>query len=42
MTDSEFLQWIHERLNNVHNENYSVDYMWRLRSIIEKLNESEK
>jgi hypothetical protein len=34
MSDKEFLQWIHDRLALVHGENESLDYMWKLRSII--------
>ena len=35
MTDKQFLIWIHERLRLVHSENEHVDYMYKLRSIIE-------
>ena len=35
MYDKEFLQCIHERLRVVHGENRNVDYMCKLRSIIE-------
>ena len=34
MTDREFLIWIHERLELVHNENPLDDYMHTLRAII--------
>jgi len=34
MNDKEFLQWIHDRLQHVHNESGLVDYMHKLRSII--------
>jgi hypothetical protein len=34
MKDREFLIWIHERLEHVHNESTFVDYMHKLRSII--------
>jgi acetylornithine deacetylase/succinyl-diaminopimelate desuccinylase-like protein len=34
MHDREFLQWIHDRLNQVHGENEFVDYMHKLRAII--------
>jgi hypothetical protein len=37
MKDSEFLQWIYDRLINVHKENELYDYMYRLREIISKL-----
>lgn len=36
MSDTEFLQWLHDRLKNVHGENPNVDYMIRLREIIQK------
>jgi len=39
MTDAEFLQWIHDRLLYVHNENEMLDYMHRLRKIIASLKE---
>lgn len=35
MEDGDFLQWIHDRLKNVHKEEENVDYMIRLRNIIE-------
>lgn len=34
MNDKEFLQWIHDRLVDVHGEDMYFDYMWKLRSII--------
>ena len=37
MKDKEFLQWIHDRLVEVHGENKDYDYMHRLRRIIESL-----
>jgi hypothetical protein len=37
MKDKEFLQWIHDRLKNVHKENEDYDYMHRLRKIIKNL-----
>ena len=36
MSDKEFLQWIHDRLVNVHNENENFDYMIKLRKIIKE------
>lgn len=33
-TDSEHLQWLHDRLVNVYGENENFDYMHRLRKII--------
>lgn len=34
MTDQEFLIWIHERLEFVHDENPLIDYMHKLRAVI--------
>jgi len=34
MKDREFLMWIHERLELIHNESPLVDYMHKLRAII--------
>lgn len=36
MTDKEFLQWIFNRLKNVHGENPNLDYMRKLKSLIDK------
>ena len=33
MKDSEFLEWIHDRLVNVYKESDLVDYMWKLREV---------
>lgn len=41
MTNSQFLQWIHDRLVNVHHENDHYDYMWKLRELIEFLKQQE-
>lgn len=35
MEDREFLIWLHKRLEYVHKENPLVDYMHKLRAIIE-------
>lgn len=35
MNDKAFLQWIHDRLVMVHHENEFVDFLWRLRAIID-------
>ena len=37
LTDREFLLWIHDRLQYVHKENPNVDYMHRLRAIIDDM-----
>jgi hypothetical protein len=36
-SDRGFLTWLHERLEHVHGENHSVDYMHQLRSIIAEI-----
>ncbi len=41
MNDKEFLQWIHDRLENVHGESAMIDYMHKLRAII-NATDSEK
>jgi len=41
ISDKEFLQWIHDRLCFVHNENVNYDYMHKLRAIIESTNEKK-
>lgn len=35
MSDRDFLCWIHERLEHVHGEKPIVDYMHKLRAVIE-------
>ena len=35
MKDKDFLSWVHERLVYQHNENMNVDYMHKLRAIID-------
>lgn len=35
MKDKEFLQFIFERLKNVHGENETLDYMRKLKAIVE-------
>ena len=39
MKDKEFLAWLRDRLEHVHNENPNMDYMRRLRAIIEAMPE---
>lgn len=41
MNDKKFLIWIHERLQYIHGENKNVDYMHKLRSIIESIDEEQ-
>jgi len=36
VSDKEFLTWIYERLKNVHGESPFVDYMYKLKDIIER------
>lgn len=35
-TDKEFLQWIHDRIVNVYRESENVDFLHRLRAVIEE------
>ena len=37
MANKEFLQWIYDRMVNVHQENPYVDYMWKFKEIIDKM-----
>ncbi len=37
MKNKEFLQWIYNRMVNVHKENPNVDYMWKFKEIIDKM-----
>ena len=39
--NSEHLQWIHDRMVNVHGENPNVDYLIRFRKIIKEQKELE-
>ncbi len=36
MKDKEFLQWIHDRIIEVYGENKNIDFLHRLRKIIEE------
>jgi hypothetical protein len=40
--DSEFLEWIHDRLVEVHGENDLTDYMGKLRRVISRVKCVEK
>ena len=42
MSDSEHLQWIHDRIVNVYGENENVDFLIRFRTIINDVERSEK
>jgi hypothetical protein len=42
MTDKEHLQWIHDRIVNVYEENENVDFLIKMREIIENFNTKEK
>ena len=42
MSDSNFLQWIHDRLKRVCKESQNVDHLIRLRKIIQKTKQQEK
>ena len=41
MQDRDFLIWIHERLEHVHNENPLMDYIHKLRAIISITNPNQ-
>ena len=40
--DKEFLEWVYDRLVNVHGENPVVDYMQRLQKLVDQLAELEE
>jgi hypothetical protein len=37
MSDKEYLQWIYERIVNVYGESENVDFLIKMREIIENL-----
>lgn len=39
MKDKEILQWVYERMINIHNENPNVDYMLRFKKVIDSIKE---
>ena len=41
MTDSEHLQWLHDRIVNVYGENENVDFLIRFREIIKDIKDEE-
>lgn len=41
LTDKEFLQWIHDRLEFVYKENKTYDYMYRLKAIIDNYSDKK-
>ena len=41
-TNKEFLEWIHARLVNVHNENELTDYMHKLKEVAAYVDELER
>ena len=42
MSDSEHLQWIHDRIVNVYGENENVDFLIRFRTIINEFSNQNK
>jgi len=42
MKDKEFLQWIHDRLVHIHEENMNYDFMYKLRAIIETIPDEQE
>ena len=41
MTDKKFLEWLHDRLVNVHGEIENVDHMHKLRAVIRAIPENQ-
>ena len=41
MTNSEHLQWLHDRIVNVYGENQNVDFLIRFREIIKDIKDEE-
>ena len=41
MTNSEHLQWLHDRIVNVYGENENVDFLIRFREIIKDIKDEE-
>jgi len=41
MTDSEHLQWLHDRIVNVYGESENVDFLIRFREIIKDIKDEE-
>jgi hypothetical protein len=42
MEDAEHLQWLHDRIVNVYNEDRNVDFLVRMRQTIKNMEEQEK
>ncbi len=42
MSDKEHLKWIHDRIVNVYGESENVDFLIRMREIIQTFNTNEK
>jgi hypothetical protein len=42
MNDKEHLKWIHDRIVNVYGESENVDFLIRMREIIQNFNTKEK
>jgi hypothetical protein len=40
--DSEHLKWIHDRIVNVYKENENIDFLIRMRDIINTIQKQEK
>lgn len=40
--DSEHLKWIHDRIVNVYGENKNIDFLIRMRSIIDTIRKQEE
>ena len=42
MKDKQFLQWIHDRMVEIHGENRLYDFMYKLRAIIETIPDEQE
>ena len=40
MSDKQFLRWIYDRLTNKHKEDVFLDYMQRLKAIVDRMPDS--
>ncbi len=41
MSDKDFLSWVYDRLCNKHEENPNLDYMRKMKAIIDKMDDIE-
>lgn len=41
MKDRDFLMWLYQRMINIYKEDPLIDYMWKLRSIINSTDKNQ-